>query len=335
MPILDYRYYAAIGLTRCIRIQRWFTKQHAELVKQFLKPLCDRIGIWLVYEIDDVLLYDEIPKYNMAKEHYSPEVIGDSVKEIFDCCDLITVTTTELKDLYVSRLNQPANKIIVIPNYLPRWWIGETFSLDRQLAQWDAQHTKPHIVFACSTNHFDVNNVNGGVDDFTHIMPWIKANVKKYHFAFIGGLPQQLTEEAKNGLVETQPPSDIFNYPREMLMRKVDLLVAPLIDNEFNRCKSNIKWLEMSALGIPMIGQNICTYNKFTDQVFTTADDIEEWIDKLFFRKDSKDRVAEMLTKNRKLIDGVTQKDGYWLEKNIHAYYNLYTLQQKTLHIKL
>ena len=335
MPILDYRYYASIGLIRCIRIQRWFTKQHAEIVKSFLKPLCDRIGIWLVYEIDDVLLYDEIPKYNLAKEHYSQERIGNSVQEIFDCCDLITVTTPELKNLYATRLNQPLKKIVVIPNYLPRWWIGKAYDLDRQLKQWDAQHMKPHIGFACSTNHFDVGNANNGIDDFSAIVPWIKKNVSKYHFAFIGGLPQQLKEEAQKGIVEQQPPSDIFNYPREMLMRKADLLIAPLIDNEFNRCKSNIKWLEMSALGIPMIGQNICTYNKYTDQVFDTEDDIENWIDKLFFQKDSRDRVASMLTRNRKIIDGVGPRDGYWLEKNIASYYNLYTIQQKTMNIEL
>ena len=45
----------------------------------------------------------------------------------------------------------------------------------------------------------------------------------------------------------------------------------------------------MSAIGIPMIGQNICTYNKYTDQVFDTTDDIDLWMDKLFFRKNSRD----------------------------------------------
>ena len=132
-----------------------------------------------------------------------------------------------------------------------------------------------------------------------------------------------------------QPASDIFNYPREMRYRKIDLLIAPLIDNRFNRCKSNIKWLEMAALGIPMIGQNICTYNKYTDQVFNGTDDIDNWIDRLFCRSDSRDFLANMLVKNRGLVDGISKNDGYWLEKNITPFYNLYTLQQKTISIEL
>lgn len=334
-PVLDARYFASIGPIRCVRIQRWFTKGHAEIVRNFLKPLCDRMGIWLVYEIDDVLLYDEIPKYNLAKEHFNPELLGDSVQEIFDACDLITVTTQELKDIYVEKLRQPENKVIVIPNYLPRWWIGETFDLDRQLAQWGEQRSRPHIAFACSTNHFDVNNANEGVDDFTALIPWIKRNLQKYQFIFVGGVPQQLHEEAQKGQVIVQPASDIFNYPREMRYRKIDLLIAPLIDNRFNRCKSNIKWLEMAALGIPMIGQNICTYNKYTDQVFNDTDDIDGWIDRLFCRSDSRDFLANMLVKNRGLVDGISKNDGYWLEKNITPFYNLYTLQQKTISIEL
>jgi hypothetical protein len=59
-----------------------------------------------------------------------------------------------------------------------------------------------------------------------------------------------------------------------MQLRKMDLLIAPLVDNPFNRCKSNIKWLEFSALGIPMAGQNICTYNKYTNNLFNSANDL-------------------------------------------------------------
>ena len=330
-PILDARYYQSLSNLRVIRIQRWFQKQHATIVKNFLKPLCERLGIWLVYEIDDVLLYDEIPKYNLARPHFSPEIIGNSVQEIFDCCDLITVTTEELKNIYVENLHQDPNKFLVIPNYLPRWWVGDSFNLDNQLKQYDQQRQKPHIAFACSTNHFDVKNANNGVDDFTEIMPWIKKNLNKYQFIFVGGVPQQLQEEARKGLVIAQPPSDLMNYPRELKLRKIDLLIAPLINSKFNQCKSNIKWLEMSAIGIPMIGQNICTYNKYTDQVFDTMDDIDLWMDKLFFRKNSRDFYANIILKNRQIVDGNDQNPGYWLEKNIKRYYSLYSLPQNTV----
>ena len=140
-----------------------------------------------------------------------------------------------------------------------------------------------------------------------------------------------MIQDAKENKIFVQPPSDIFNYPRELLIRKLDLLIAPLIDSEFNRCKSNIKWLEFSALGIPMIGQNISTYNKYTNQVFNTTDDIENWIDKLFFRKDSRDFYAEIIKKNRAIIEGSGQGTGYWMEKNIQMYYDLYSMPQNVV----
>ena len=34
------------------------------------------------------------------------ETIPNSIKEIFDACDLVTVTTEELKNIYVENLNQ-------------------------------------------------------------------------------------------------------------------------------------------------------------------------------------------------------------------------------------
>jgi hypothetical protein len=334
-PIFDSRFYIAKDLVKVIRFQRWFEPWHAKAMKEFYRPLADKHGIWLVYEIDDVLSYEDIPQYNLAREHFNPNRIGDSVKEILSLVDMLTVTTDEMKDLYHRKYNVPLNKIMVIPNYLPRWWIGDSFNFDKRLKQWDLQHHKPNIAFCCSINHFDINNVNNGVDDFTHLIPWIRNNLNKYNFTFVGGVPQQLIDLAKSHKIFYQPPSDIFNYSRELGLRKIDLLVAPLVDNEFNRCKSNIKWLEFSALGIPMLGQNICTYNKYTDQVFDTSDDIDNWCEKIFFGRGAKEKYADIILKNRQIIEGNENNNGWWLEKNIKQYYDLYSITQKTVSVSI
>jgi hypothetical protein len=84
-----------------------------------------------------------------------------------------------------------------------------------------------------------------------------------------------------------------------------------------------------------MIGQNICTYNKYTDQVFDTTDDIDNWIEKLFFRRDSRNFYADLIIKNRKIVDGNENNNGYWLEKNLKQYYDLYSIQQNTITLSL
>lgn len=336
--ITDPNFYRMVdGGIRMIRLQRWYGKEKAAMLKSFLKPLADQLGMWLVYEIDDLLIYDEIPAYNIAKPHYAYDRVGDSVKEIMEMCDLITVSTEFLGEVYQKAFNIPKEKFIVVPNYLPRWWIGEAMNIDRQMNLWRSTRNQPRIAFCCSTNHFDVQNKNNGVDDFTHLIPWIKSNIDKYKFIFVGGFPQQLKEEVQQKKVEFQPPSDLLNYPRELQLRNIDLLVAPLIDNTFNKCKSNIKFLEFSALGIPMAGQNILTYNKYTDVVFNDANQLDNIVHQLFFANNSEKVYKDLILHNRNIIekgDKYSPK-GYWLENNANLYYNLYSINPKTIHLSL
>lgn len=56
-----------------VRIQRWVGYDKLEFLKRFLKPLSEKLGFNIAYEIDDVLLYDDIPKYNLAKEAFNPD----------------------------------------------------------------------------------------------------------------------------------------------------------------------------------------------------------------------------------------------------------------------
>ena len=335
----DGRFYLNDGGVRVVRMQRWYGAQRAKFVTEFLKPLSKKIGFWLVYQIDDVLLYDQIPNYNVAKPHYHPDKVGTSVVQIMSACDFITVTTEQLADLYSTRLNIPRNRFLIIPNYLPRWWIGDSFNYDRQMALYKQTRNKPRIAMACSMNHFDLQNRNNGIDDFSHIVPWMEHHIKKndIQFIFVGGVPKQLEQYVKTKQIEYQPPSDIFNYPREMQLRKIDLLIAPLANNKFNECKSNIKWLEFSALGIPMAGQNICTYNKYTDNLFNNANDLQNLVDELFHKPTSQKKYSDIIVKNRQIVEkgDKHQPKGYWLENNVNKYIQLYSMNQKAVEIQL
>jgi hypothetical protein len=333
----DPNFYRQYGGPRLVRIQRWFGYDKLTFLRDFLKPLSEALGFTIAYEVDDVLVYDDIPKYNIAKPAFHPDRVGDTVKEIFQLCDLITVSTDELRDFYMKRFSMPKDKFFVINNYLPRWWIGDAMDIDRQMLQYSKQRNKPTIAFCCSANHFDLDNLNDGVDDFTHIIPWIISNMHRYNFTFVGGIPQQLSHFAYNGQIQVQSPSDIFNYPSEMKKRKIDLLLAPLMDNEFNRCKSNIKFLEFSALGIPMAGQNISTYNKYTKLVFNDGQDLDRICNQLFFEKDSEEYYRNVIQQQRNIIDypSPISPNGFWLEKNYSRYYELFTLPQKTIQIDI
>src|SRR5271154_5506452 len=57
----------------------------------------------------------------------------------------------------------------------------------------------------------------------------------------------------------------------------LDLLVAPLEDNAFNRCKSNLRLLEAGAVGANVIAQDLPTYHLDNPPVFGYANTPDEW----------------------------------------------------------
>jgi 2-polyprenyl-3-methyl-5-hydroxy-6-metoxy-1,4-benzoquinol methylase/glycosyltransferase involved in cell wall biosynthesis len=58
--------------------------------------------------------------------------------------------------------------------------------------------------------------------------------------------------------VEFEPSYEA--YAAKLGTLRLDLALAPLLDNTFNRCKSNIKWLEYSAAGIAGIYSDLPPY---------------------------------------------------------------------------
>lgn len=67
--------------------------------------------------------------------------------------------------------------------------------------------------------------------------------------------------------VEFHPWVHIEAYPYKAALLDLDFAVIPLVDNEFNRGKSPIKWLEMAALQVPCVTSFVEPYNSMMDLV--------------------------------------------------------------------
>jgi hypothetical protein len=297
-----------------------------------LKPASEDFGVWLIYDIDDVIIRDDIPLYNLARDSYTDEMVGHMYK-IMKQVNLITVTTEVIAKYYQNKFKLPKDKFIIIPNYLPRWWIGDLYQYDRTMKQFK-EAKKPKIAFICGSNHYDLADQNGGVDDFTHIVDWIRDNSERYEFHFVGSFPKQLKELKDKKKIFIDPPSDILNYPGSIALRGYNLWIAPLQDNVFNRCKSNIKLIESWALGIPSIVQDCACYSPHTGSVFKTADDLQNQVDRLF---SSSEVYGESVRLGKNVVDFGDKNApfGYWLERNIGVYRKLLSLPQRTMKINL
>ncbi len=327
--IADPTFYRDI---RVVRLQRQVSNQQCQFFLKFLKPLAESLGFWLIYEIDDVIAHEDIPAYNIARDTFNKDEFYGNVKNMLDASDIITVSTPDLKDYYVRKYNIPENKVVTIPNYLPRWWIGETYNIDRQKRQYDEFIKRPRIGIPLSSSHYDMKKQNKGVDDLTGIVDFVRATHKKYLWSFVGYCPPQLVDLAKSDDIEISPACDMLNYPRELWRKNYQAVVVPLQDNIFNRCKTPIKYLEMAALGIPCVTQRLNPYTKYNDMLFNDSNELQNVLDGLF--KDKK-KYVNVIKENRhkidyKLDEGIFSK-GAWIEKNLRTWYDIYTLPQKSL----
>lgn len=319
------------GVTH-VSLQRHIADIHRDVIRGFFKPLSKEMGFWLTLNLDDDVIPQHIPKWNHAHAAYNtPTNFEANLKEILEACDFTVVTTNELRDIYVKHYNLNPNNFVVIPNYLPRWWVGEAYDVGRQMTEYHKNKRRPRIGFTSSLSHFDLNNQNNGVDDFTPIVDFIKSTVDKYEWCFIGAVPQQLHALAVERKILCFPGSDIFNFMREVKDKNFQAIVAPLADIPFNHGKSNIKLIEAWALGVPIIAQDIITYNKYTNLVFKDADSLQNKLDHVL--SDPK-RYREIVEHHRNIVDYGEKPyfpNGAWLEKNTGMWMNLFTLPQKTL----
>jgi hypothetical protein len=329
--IADPNFYK--GLTH-VMMQRQVSDAQHQVFTKFMLPLSRQLGFWLTYNIDDVIGPNDIPKYNIGWNAYQGPNVFNNIRTMVCESDFLIVTTPELKHYYHKRFGVRKERIVDIPNYLPRWWVGEAYNLTSRMGLYDSTLKKPRIGFTSSTTHFDVNNQNGGVDDFTHIISFIESTIDKYEWVFIGTFPKQLEKYIVDKKIEFHPGSDILNFLRELGDKRLTAIVSPLQDNIFNRCKSNIKLIESWALGIPIITQDLPLYSRYHDLSFKDANGLQDKLDHLL---SDRDRYKEIITRNRNIIDfgDENSPNGWWLEKNLTPWAKFFTLPQKTLNINL
>lgn len=262
-------------LMKTIRIQRQASPHQLEFIK-FLKLIQTKCDFKIVYEIDDVVFREEIPDYNKFKTAFTSDEVRNSAQQIMELSDEITVTCDYMKDYYKSKLTN--QNVTVLPNYVPRFWMGNFYDKDKLLKNLNDNKKRPRILYNGSAAHFDVDNRIKQRDDFFHVNDAIIKTVKKYRWVFMGALPHTLIPYVKSGDIEFVPWSKIMDYPYTINNLNVQMIIAPLADNTFNKCKSDLKYLEGSCYGIPVACQDIETYKNAPIR-FKTGDEMIDQIE--------------------------------------------------------
>lgn len=188
-------------------------------------------GAKLIYDIDDYL--PNLPASSVHKTNFPKDTL-QRLKLAASFCDRVTVSTEFLKEA----LGDFHPDVVVQPNYLPL-----TLWRDAPLRAAPDLKSRPRVGWAGGLSH---------TGDLRLIVDVVKALANRVDWVFFGMVP----EGVENYIAEFHPGVNIQDYPLRLAGLNLDLALAPLDHNLFNKCKSNLRLLEYGICGYPVIASD-------------------------------------------------------------------------------
>ena len=252
--ILDPRFYSTV---QTVKLQRQATPIQKEFVK-LIKEISKETKTKIMYEVDDVVFAEDIPLYNRNRDAFTDPKIQETILEILSMMDEITVTCDYFRDYMIAKTGN--KNVTTIPNYLMKWWFDRYYNLGELVKNFEKNKKKPVVAIFASGTHVDVVNRANQKDDFEFVTPAIIKARKDFKWHFYGSHPLALRPFIDSGEIQFTPWVKLPEFAEAMAKSGAQVTFAALQDNEFNRCKSNIKLLESGAIGMPCVCPDMVTY---------------------------------------------------------------------------
>jgi len=208
-------------------------------------------GITVIASLDDLLT--DVPVYNTFSQTY-PDM-EERLKRALSMCDRLVVSTPELAGF----MSGYCDDIHVVANALPESpWFDEN-PPER------VEQRRLRVGWVGAGQH------GGDLEEFAGV---VERTAQEVDWVFFGMCPDCL----KSLVNEIHLMVPFQHYPRRLRELDLDVGVAPLIDNPFNRCKSHIKLLEYGAMGIPAIASDLAPYRGTPAALVGNE---EEWVERI------------------------------------------------------
>lgn len=193
-------------------------------------------GAKLVMDVDDdpFSVDKDHPGYAYHKAH------EQDMKFQLKNCDAVTTTTEELKKV----LKKYNDKVFVVPNGIDK----SIWQLKKPKKRTDG---RIRIGWMGSGSH---------MADRIVVEKAIKTIMDKYPQVDFYHAGMCLVEGAENREFSFRGTKGYEDYPPFLNGLDLDIAIAPIKDTQFNRCKSNIKWMEHSMLKTPMVLSDVTPY---------------------------------------------------------------------------
>lgn len=181
--------------------------------------------------------------------------------------DLVTTTT----DILAGALSEFNDNIKVLPNCLDlNLW--KKLSLVRK----DANEIR--LFWAGGSSHYE---------DWVLIAEPLKRVMDKYpnvKLVLLGEKFDGTIKDIDPDRIEFHPWVPTPAYPYKVAQLDADIGMIPLHPNLFSVCKSNLKWIEMSALEVPCVASYVSPYKEWATKengVWIEDNDPDAWVEGL------------------------------------------------------
>lgn len=209
-----------------------------------------------ITEIDD--WFFDVPSYNLASNPYKPNSDPEKIAfEQIEMSDAIICSTQYIKDSILKLF--PNKPIYVVPN-----------SIDFDV--WDNVPAAPNVLkqdgririgYTGSGNHGgDLEMIKDVIISILNDFPDVEFICAGTMSSDMKGKPFVINHD-RSYFVDRWTP--ISQWPAACKGWNIDIGIAPLRDSHFNRAKSNLRWLEYSAIKVPTIASKIVPFESIKD----------------------------------------------------------------------
>ncbi|WP_343302858.1 glycosyltransferase [Chitinophaga niabensis] len=255
-------------------------------------------GVKVVLDLDD---HWELNPGHYMTEYYRSQRVPEKISRNIRLADVVTVTTSRLAEKV-----KPLNKNVhVIPNAIP---YGHGQFKDREYQPFEIFN----VLYAGQKSHLhDLGLIGETMKRFA------EENPLDLCFVLAGYQSGDKEWEGMEGVFtaggKLKNYYRIPNAPLDKYMsvyEAADAVLVPLLNNSFNRHKSNLKLLEAAAQKIPVICQRVPPYSDTSDAPVLWVESPGDWY-----------RHIKYLSANREAAKEMGQSLHEWAVK----YYNLIT----------
>lgn len=254
----------------------------------FAQVISKKYGIRFILDIDDNVfnIREDNIGWWLKMDHQKTFMLQQMVKN----AEYFTVSTPILEKEIKKR--NPTAKTVVVPNYI---------SYDYK-AEIPDNKDIIRIGYFGGASHFGDLHWTGVTEALQKLMH----EYKNIHFES-AGIPTEYYLPTMRKHYNPGARGHAW-YEKIFPELKYDISIAPLLDNEFNSCKTAIKWLEATMMHSPLIASNVSPYKEqIRNKVdgLLVANDKDEWykafkklIDDVDYRKELVKNAQERVEKD-------------------------------------